>query len=62
MKPPVSGIPAIESSRKPNAPATSGDVRPSPDHFENAVASPPASRTSVTIAKVPTVAGPYVAR
>jgi hypothetical protein len=51
-------MPAIESSRKPNAAATRGARLPSPAHFENAVASPPESRTRVTIAKVPTVAGP----
>ena len=61
-KPPVSGMPAIDSRKNPNAPATSGARRPSPAHFANDVASPPASRTRVTIAKAPTVAGPYVAR
>ena len=62
MKPAVSGMPAIDSRKNPKTPATSGARRPSPVHFSNDVASPPASRTRVTIAKAPIVDGPYVAR
>ena len=57
--PPVSGMPAMESRKNAKTPghqrATACRARPT---ARTRVASPPASRTSVTMAKVPTVARP----
>ncbi len=54
-KPEVSGIPAKASRKTAKTAATSGERRPRPAHFDRCVASPPASRTSVTTAKAPIV-------
>ncbi len=58
VKPLVSGIPAMPSSRNANIPATSGDSLPRPAQRERWVASPPESRTTVTIAKAAIVIRP----
>ena len=57
MKPAVSGMPAIEQEEREH-PATSGDALPRPAQRRTWVASPPASRTSVTTAKAPIIAKP----
>ncbi len=57
-KPDVSGMPAIDSRKNANAPATSGDRLPRPVQAAMPVASPPASRTTVTSAKAPSDAKP----
>ena len=61
-KPAVSGMPAIDSRKNANSPATSGERRPRPCQRANVVASPRESRTSVTTAKAPSIAKPYVVR
>ena len=58
MKPAVSGIPAIESSKNANAPGLSGDVRPRPGHRAQWVGSSPPTRMTVTIAKATIIAKP----
>ena len=55
-------MPANASRKTANTAATSGDLRPSPAHLDRWVASPPASRTSVTTAKAPIVTNEYPAR
>ena len=58
VKPEVSGMPAIASRKKAKTPATTGDSLPSPAQRDRCVASPPPSRTTVTIANAPIVMKP----
>ena len=58
VKPLVSGMPAMPSSRNAKMPATSGDSLPRPAHRDMCVASPPESRTTVTIANAAIVIRP----
>ena len=60
--PEVSGMPARASMNTANADATTGDLRPMPNHVARFVASPPASRTMVMIANAPIVVKPYAMR
>ncbi len=55
-------MPAKASRNTANTAATRGDRRPSPAHLDRCVASPPASRTSVTTANAPIVTKEYAAR
>ena len=57
-KPAVSGMPAMLSRKNANTPATMGASLPSPAHRDRWVASPPASRTTVTTANAPMVMKP----
>ena len=58
VKPEVSGMPAKASRRKPNTPATTGWLRPSPAHCDRCEASEPPERTIETIAKAAIVMKP----
>ena len=55
-------MPAKASRKTAKTAATSGERRPSPAQRDRWVASPPASRTSVTTAKAPSVTKEYAAR
>ena len=57
-KPAVSGMPAIDSRKNANVPASSGERCPRPRHLSNVVDSPPESRTRVTIANAPIIEKP----
>ena len=48
VNPDVSGMPAIDSNRIVITTATTGLLRASPDHCDRCVASPSASRTSIS--------------
>ena len=58
VNPLVSGMPAKAIRNSANTPATSGERLPRPAQRDRCAASPPRSRTSVTMAKAPIVAKP----
>ena len=62
VKPLVNGIPANASRMNVNSAAYSGERRPRPAQRDRWVASPSASRTSVTIPNAASTVKPYATR